>query len=89
MGYVRPARSSTPPDPEEVETDDLEADWLDERQQDELARSEPQDADLTGLDGPYPHQWQRIWTAAQILDCDDIASYMDYYWEMTNNSEEY
>lgn len=86
MPYIRPARSSSFSDPEEVEpTDDDEARWLDEQDCIAAARPEPQDAAPTGPVARY----QQVWTHEQILDCDDIASYMDYVWEMTNNSEEY
>lgn len=77
--YVRPARSSGFSDPEEVAPDDEEAAWWDDQQQAELARPEPQDA--------APHapvrQWQQVWTHDQILDLDDLASYLDYVWEVT------
>lgn len=84
--FVRPARSSSFPDPTDMEPADEDEDshlaaWLDERQQAEESRGDP----APPVSAPPGRAWPKVWTPDQIQDLDDLGPFMDWWYEERDN----
>lgn len=75
--FVRPARSSTFPDPMELEPQDWEAEHLDQ----ESDISEPHDADPE----PLVVAKRKVWTRQQVEAMEDLAAFLDWWSSDGNN----
>lgn len=82
--FIRPARSSSFPDPTDMEPyqDDEEAAWLDERAQAEESQPPPPPP---ACEAHGYRKWTTAWTPDQLQDLDDLSSFLDWWYEERDN----